>query len=219
MPSDDVIQNLHLILFANETYNDKLLAFIRRHALLASREVGDRVHYHCAIRLKEPVKRKAFVKMMKSEISEEIKGTTSYKTINWSDYGQNTNLEQYICKGNGPDYKEEGPDIIINQTLIEDVVHHANYWSVANERPKIAKEKAKEQNKKGTKCIETVAKKYTGCEDTIQHENVIEDVMDYYEGRCQDNQIFPVVQAVMYKVNPRQTKDLAINRLRRKFFD
>jgi len=219
MPSDDDIQNLHVIIFEDAGEAEKIQQFIRKYALVASREVGERAHYHCAIHRPEVEKRKTFINMMKSQINKDMKGTKHFKTINWNSYGIDTSLEQYICKGTGPDWKQEGPEMITSGQLITPEMHHRAYWDINKKIPDIAKEKAKQAKKKGTECIKEIALKYKGCEDTIKHQIVIEDVMDFYEGRCQDNQMFPIIQAIMYKVNARQTKDLAVNRLTRKFFD
>lgn len=226
MPGDDDIQNLHVIIFEDAGEPDAIKQFIRKHALLASREVGKRAHYHLAIHLPEPIKRKAFIKLMKDSINKSMKGTEHFKTLDWHDYGKTTRLEQYICKGpNDPKTHQKNdfihpPEMIHNETLIDSMTHHKNFWKEANERPNEAREKAKAKKIEGTKCIEEISLRFKGCEKTASLPIILKAVFEYYRGRLTDtNTAFPVVQAIWFKVNQQAATDSFINRMMRKFSD
>lgn len=244
MPADDILKAVHLILFEDaDLSGNQIKQFIQKHALIASRELGDRAHYHIGLVLPSPMTRKVFYTWLKNEIEIKLKGTAHFKTVNWADYGKNKSLEQYICKGpcyRGPeftyefgspeppvlaagDYSVAPPKVIVNRTLLSDRVFHDGFWVDIVNRKKTSKEKTKEKlkedNKRGSECIDAIALKYKGCEDTVKLPAVITDVMEHYKGRIQDNHMFSLVQAILYRVNKTQTIDLCINRLHRKFYD
>jgi len=244
MPADDILRAVHLILFEDADVSGNLIGpFIRKHALIASRELGDRAHYHIALVLPSPMTRKVFYTWLKNETGIKLKGTSHFKTVNWEDQGKNNKLEQYICKGpryKGPeftyefgspeppviaagDYLVDPPEMIINRTLISDRVFHDGFWVDIVNRKKtskeMTKEKLKQQDKKGTELIQQIALKYKGCEDVVSIDKVITDVMHGMKGRIRDEHQFTIIQAIMYQINPKHTIDLAINRLRRKFYD
>lgn len=212
MPGDAKVQSVHLILFANPEVDTKVLEFCNRFALLASIEYGERKHYHIAIHLQEEVSYKTFRGYLSKYISPDLKGTTSFKTKDWTDYGKNCNLEQYICKGVSP---EQGPEMLMNRTLIESATHHINYWKQDKESASTGKAKAKAAMKKGTKIIDDISANHKN--EYVKTPEIIREVFDAYEGRCNDNQMFPIVQAIMYKLDKVQTTDNAVNRLMRKF--
>lgn len=225
MPSDDDIQNLHVIIFEDAAEPAKIQEFIRKHALLGSREVGKRAHYHMAIHLPGLMKRKAFITNMKNEINKSMKGTEHFKTLDWHDYGKTTRLEQYICKGpNDPKTHMKNdfihpPEMIHNGTLIDSMKHHHNFWQEANERPNVAKEKAKAKKIEGTKCIEEISLRFKDNEQTASLPEIMKAVCEYYEGRMTDtNQAFPIVQAIHFKINKQACVENFVNRLMRKFF-
>lgn len=216
MGSDDIVQNIHLILFCIR-HKDKVVAFIKKHALVASKELGDREHYHIAISLPAPIKRKAFRKILTDEIGSDLNGTTDFKTVDWKDYGKNTDLEQYICKGTSPDWEDGRPEVITNRTLhsVQDL--HRKYWEhQANTKDKV-KAKAKDEVKKGSKCIDDISKKYIGCEDVLQLSSILGEVCDYYGGRISDHNAFSIVQAIWYKIDRKVCTEQFTNRMLRKF--
>ena len=212
MPGDAKVQSVHLILFANPEVDTKVLEFCNRFALMASIEYGERKHYHIAIHLKEEVSYKTFRKYLSDHISPDLKGTTSFKTKEWVDYGKNCNLEQYICKGVSP---EQGPEMLMNRTLIESATHHLNYWKQPKESKDSAKEKAKAAHLKGTKIIEDICARHHN--EYVKTEEIIREVLDAYQGRTNDIQMFTIVQAIMYKLDKVKTTDNVVNRLMRKF--
>lgn len=244
MPADDVLKAVHLILFEDADVSGNLIGpFIRKHALIASRELGDRAHYHIALVLPSPMTRKVLYTWLKNETGIKLKGTSHFKTVNWEDQGKNNKLEQYICKGpryKGPEFTYEfgspeppvlaagdflvdPPEMIINRTLFTPRVLHDGFWVDIVNRKKTSKEKTKEKlkedNKKGSECIDAIALKYKGCQDTVKLPMVITDVLAHYKGRIQDNHMFSLVQAIMYRLDPVKTTDLVLNRLHRKFYD
>jgi len=218
MGSDDIVQNIHLILFCIR-HKDKIVAFCQKHALVASKELGDREHYHIALSLPAPISRKAFRKMLNDEIGNDLKGTTDFKTVVWETYGKNTDLEQYICKGTGPDWNnlEERPVMVVNRTLIHAKEYHRLFWDHSASLKDKVKAKAKDEVRKGTKCIDEIAKKYVGCEDLVSLSKVLADVCDYYGGRVSDHQVFSIVQAIWYRIDQVVCKDQFVNRMLRKF--
>jgi len=219
MGSDDILSHVHLILFEDaDISGNKICPFIRKFALIASREIGDRVHYHIALVLPAPMTRKAFYKWLKDNSEmPHLKGTTHFKTVNWFDYGKHTDLEQYICKGMGPcwDNPEHRPEMIVNKTIITSKEYHRAFH--ARSPAKAAVEKNRQEHKRGNQCIDLIATKYVGCEDVVQLPVIVKEVMEHYEGRLQDNQLFSLVQAIMFKVNKIKTINLAIVRMVQKF--
>lgn len=215
MPGDATVQNVHLILFAHPEVDSKVLEFCNRFALMASTEYGERKHYHIAIHLPEEVCYKTFRMYLTKHIGE-LKGTTSFKTRKWEDYGVNLNLEQYICKGANEDTP---PEMIMNKTLLDPLELQKLYWKVNKELKADAKkgrdEKAQEERRKGTKIIDTIVAKNKNI--FVKTEDIIAEVLECYGGRCTDHQMFPVVQAIMYQLDKVKTTDNVINRLMRKF--
>ena len=216
MPGDAIVQNVHLILFANPEVDSKVLEFCNRFALMASTEYGDRKHYHIAISLKEPVSYKTFRSYLTKHLSATLRGTTSFKTREWKDYGNNLNLEKYICKGAGPDTP---PEILMNRTLLVPLELQKLYWeenkALQSDAKKMRDERAQKAMKQGTKCIDEICIKYKN--QYAKTEDIIRDVLEHYQGRCTDHQIFPIVQAIMYKLDKVQTQDNVVNRMMKKF--
>lgn len=215
MPGDATVQNVHLILFSHPEVDSKVLEFCNRFALMASTEYGARKHYHIAIHLPEEVCYKTFRTYLTKYLGD-LKGTTSFKTRKWEDYGVNLNLEQYVCKGASPD---SPPEMIMNKTLLDPLELQKMYWEVNKKLLDQAKQarddKAKEEAKKGTKIIEQISAKNKGI--FVKTEDIIAEVLECYGGRCSDHQMFPVVQAIMYRLDKVQTTDNVVNRLMRKF--
>jgi len=212
MPGDAKVQSLHLILFAHPEYDTKVLEFCNRFALLASIEYGDRKHYHIAIHLPEEVSYKTFRGYLTKYISPDLKGTTSFKTKEWTSYGKDTQLEQYICKGVSP---EQGPEMLMNRTLIESATHHINYWKQDKESTSSSKAKARAALKQGTKIIDDICARHQN--EYVKTSEIITEVFEAYKGRCNDNQTFPIIQAIMFKLDKVQTTDNFVNRMLRKF--
>ena len=216
MPGDATVQYLHLILFAHPDVDSKVLEFCNRFALLASTEYGDRKHYHIAIALKEPLSYKTFRTYLTKHLSDTLKGTTSFKTREWKDYGKNLNLEQYICKGASLDTP---PEMIMNKTLLQPLELQKSYWKenekLHTEAKKTRDERAQKAQKQGTKVIDEICIKYKN--QYAKTEDIIREVLEHYQGRCTDHQLFPIIQAIMYKLDKVTTQDNVVNRMMRKF--
>ena len=107
----------------------------------------------------------------------------------------------------------------MNKTLLDPLELQKLYWKVNKELLENAKkardEKAKEEQRKGTKIIDQIVAKNKNI--FVKTEDIIAEVLECYGGRCTDQQMFPVVQAIMFQLDKVKTTDNVVNRMMRKF--
>lgn len=191
------------------------------HAMLACIEEAESLHTHIAYVTNGPICRST----MKARLDKylDLSGNADYSCSLPKDGQDVRGLYKYICKGTGPDYKTQGPNIFHNKAYILIPECHAAYWSAQEafkeEVKTLAAKRQKDGIKEKYKIISELSLKYKGTEATPPVIlNITTDVITAYKGNVNDNTLFTAVQAIAWEADPGQTCSQAGQRMLRKIF-
>lgn len=189
-------------------------------AKLACWEVAASEHCHVAL-VGTDLVRSTIIRRLKGLL--DLSGNESYSLTRPKD-GQDINgLYRYICKGTGPQWNGQGPDIIENKNLLDIKQYHADYWSAQEafkeEVKTLAAKKQKDGIKQKFKIISELSLQNTGREATVTNvDDITTQVLAAYKGDVNDNTLFTCVQAIAWTIDPTNTSLQACERMRRKLF-
>lgn len=192
-------------------------------AKLACWEKATSEHTHIAL-VGVALVRTTIVRYLKLHFGD-ISGNVDYSLTLPKD-GQDVNgLYRYICKGTGPCWNSQGPEIIHNpQPILDTKQYHADYWSKQEAFKEEVKTLARKREKDGIKqkyqIISELSLKYKDKQcDMKQFDNIVADVVTAYKGNVNDNTLFTATNSIVYAVDPNEAMTQACLRMRRKFYN
>lgn len=190
-------------------------------AKLACWEKATSEHTHIAL-VGVDIVRSTIVRRLKSQLPD-ISGNADFSLTLPKDGEDVAGLYRYICKGTGPDWNGQGPDIIHNRNSLDTKAYHTDYWTkqeaFKEEVKTLAKKREKNGIKEKTKIISELAIAYKG--KTVTPPvilSIVSDVITAYKGNVNDNTLFTAVQAIAWEADPVQTCSQAGQRMLRKIF-
>jgi len=137
-------------------------------------------------------------------------------------------LYRYICKGTGPVWATQAPQIIRN-CIAGGLTHqvekyHADFWRTREEVGKkmeaIAAKAANDRRKKKKELIETLVLKHnTSKIDIPTGQAIVADIINEYKGDINDNSLFCITQSVCYGLDPEHTALNAYLRMSKKLLE
>jgi len=189
---------------------------------LSCYETATQPHTHIAYVADKPICRST----VKAHLIKylDISGNADYSLSQPKEEEDLNGLYRYLCKGTGPDWETQKPEIIFNRDNLLDVrKYHEEFWSAQEafkEKVKtLASKRQKEGIKQKYKIITELSEKYKGRESTVQTIDAITtDVIAAYKGNVNDNTLFTAVQSISHEIDPNTTALQACLRMRKKFF-
>jgi len=193
-------------------------------AKLACWETAESQHTHVALvgNPLTPLVRSTVVRYIKSHFMD-ISGNANY-SLSLPKSGQDINgLYRYICKGLGPRWTPDGPEIIENKNSLDIKQYHSEFWSnqeaFKEEVKALASKKQKDGIKEKYKIISELSVQYKGTTMTPKHVlDITGAVIAAYKGNVNDNTLFTCVQAISHECDPQTTQAMAGQRMLRKIF-
>jgi len=137
-------------------------------------------------------------------------------------------LYRYICKGTGPVWATQAPQIIRN-CIAGGLTHqvekyHQDFWRTREEVGKkmeaIAAKAANDRRKKKKELIEALVLKHnTNKIDIPTGQAIVADIINEYKGDINDDGLFRITQSVCHGLDPEQTALNAYLRMSKKLLD
>lgn len=198
-------------------------------ALICTEEAGEGAtpnpHVHIlasfdADQQKGTEKSPGLIQKMKTHFANTVFEKSDFAFTVWETHGQNTDMEEYVCKGPYKGLKTEPIVRHKSTSFFRDVAQlHEAWWQkhqviLDKSAQKVKKEKQKLEDKMIVveKCNERVNQlveeiygpnKSIGCLTmSALKELVYKAVIQHYKGKVNDHISFPVIQALMFRYAP-----------------
>lgn len=170
-------------------------------------------HYHVCFRTPRVYSHEAIRKMVRKLFTSEDHGPKDFGTNKWD---ENEDLLRYFSKGPGwaEKKKTELPDVVFT-TLAPGTIKefHEEFW----EKNEISGKKIKKSKIDLIDEIYGKAKTQKFADWYSAMEFVSGEFIDSLSGKVNDNVLFPLVQSVMWKLDPGAVKKSVFQRMAQKF--
>lgn len=206
-------------------------------ALICCQESGEgdsetgNEHIHILSSFTDVVARPDLTAAMKSHFKDSVFAKSDFAFTVWETYGQDTAMEEYICKG--PSKVSKTPPKVLFKSWLDDPMKHHEAWWAKHEtimtKSKAKLEKAQKTDAQRLAVVEkihseivcwkadyeTLANRQPDQDEIIEHAEKL--VLRAYSAKVNDHVAFPVLQAVLYKHIPKIVERAFHDRMKDKF--